>query len=716
MTVLVICCVHLPAFALEPPILSVSTSGVDLSLSWTSVPGTTGYKLYYAPYPYTGEHTIHSADMETTTGFSATLWEGAAFFVAVTASAEGFESGFSNIELFTVGGADELPDPDCNGDNLDPCGSGECDESGGYWYDDMCNSTPEVTGWRWQNPMPTGNSPGALWGSGPDDIFGVGAFGSIIHYDGNEWQQQTSPSGDRLEGIWGSGPDSVFAVGWAGAILHYDGRGWTRMESAVDTNLKAVWGAGPDSVYTVGDNGVILHYDGSHWQATDSGTDMDLEGIWGSGPNDIFAVGLQGGILHYDGNDWSLLYQASPFTYLFGVWGNAADDVYAVGHNTNNRMSSHILHYNGESWQEISGPFYNFLSQVRGNGPDDIYAIGMDGVAHFDGSSWSGINETGDFDCSSLWGSSGAGIFVGGGGGAIHHFNGVNWSSMGRDAAENQYGHTATLTDIHGSGPDDVFAVGAGLMHFDGNRWQQLEEETLAGIPTLYAVWSNSGDDVYAAGYGGVIIHYDGNDIHQTVAPSEASLYDIWGSGADNVLAVGSGGMILRWDGTAWQQMESNTTKTLSGVWGASPTNIFAVGEAGLIVHYDGFRWAAMESNTSRSLYGVWGSGENDVFAVGKNGVVLHYDGSQWSRMYNTDLTLPFTDLKAVWGHSGSDVFAVGKAQFQEDSRSIFHYDGDIWRLMESGTGNAMEGVWGSSGNSVFAVGAGGAILHYSGG
>jgi len=40
------------AFAIDAPSLSVSTSGLDISLSWTSITAATGYTLYYTPNPY----------------------------------------------------------------------------------------------------------------------------------------------------------------------------------------------------------------------------------------------------------------------------------------------------------------------------------------------------------------------------------------------------------------------------------------------------------------------------------------------------------------------------------------------------------------------------------------------------------------------------------------------------------------------------------------
>lgn len=87
---------------LAPPQLSYTTAGLELVVNWTTVPGATGYTLHYAPAPYAGPATIGSMDMGSSTTFSINLWEGATYFIAVTAYNGDGESGYSNIDQFTI--------------------------------------------------------------------------------------------------------------------------------------------------------------------------------------------------------------------------------------------------------------------------------------------------------------------------------------------------------------------------------------------------------------------------------------------------------------------------------------------------------------------------------------------------------------------------------------------------------------------------------------
>jgi len=109
--VLVILCSAAKASFATPsaPVLSVATTGINVSVSWTAVPGATGYQLSYAPYPYTGPETIESIDMGTQTSVSADLWSGAAYYVAVQAYDHEGSSGYSDVEAFSITGTHCCP-------------------------------------------------------------------------------------------------------------------------------------------------------------------------------------------------------------------------------------------------------------------------------------------------------------------------------------------------------------------------------------------------------------------------------------------------------------------------------------------------------------------------------------------------------------------------------------------------------------------------------
>jgi hypothetical protein len=124
----------------------------------------------------------------------------------------------------------------------------------------------------------------------------------------------TSGTTHLLDGVWGSSSSDVFAVGFWGTILHYDGSAWSPMTSGASNPLLGVWGNSSSDVFALGDWGLILHYDGSAWSPSQmSGhSTSTLEGVWGSSSSDAFAVGWHGTILHYGaqgegGPSWAVI-------------------------------------------------------------------------------------------------------------------------------------------------------------------------------------------------------------------------------------------------------------------------------------------------------------------------------------------------------------------------------------------------------------------------
>ena len=182
-----------------------------------------------------------------------------------------------------------------------------------------------------------------------------------------------------------------------------------------------------------------------------------------------------------------------------------------------------------------------------------------------------------------------------------------------------------------------------------GWEWQNPLPQ---GNNYLEGVWGSSGTDVFAVGWAGTILHYDGTTWSSTKSGTTAKLVGIWGSSATDVFAVGydydnnNSGIILHYDGNSWSAMESGLTENLKGVWGSSATDVFAVGygnnNSGIIFHYDGNAWSAMDSGLTENLKGIWGSSATDVFAVGSFGVILHYNGTL-STTTTTTTAFPIT-------------------------------------------------------------------------
>jgi hypothetical protein len=147
----------------------------------------------------------------------------------------------------------------------------------------------------------------AMHGTGPSDIWSVGQFGVLNHYDGERWSYHGLMS-YTLHDVFGVAPNRYWAVGYTGVVAQYDGIAWNFVTpQPSDKTLHGVWASGPDDVWAVGEGGTIVHFDGTAWTTDNtSAPGVNFEDVWGTGPHDVWAVGWgSGAVFHFDGTRWN---------------------------------------------------------------------------------------------------------------------------------------------------------------------------------------------------------------------------------------------------------------------------------------------------------------------------------------------------------------------------------------------------------------------------
>jgi hypothetical protein len=308
---------------------------------------------------------------------------------------------------------------------------------------------------------------------------------------------------------------------------------------------------------------------------------------------------------------------------FYGIWGSGSDDVWAVGAGAAPGDAGMILHWNGGSWAPSSTPPISGLGGVWGSGSTDVWAVGGD-IVHWDGSAWSIVDssDAAHFNLSAVWGSGGNDVWAVGGSSSadnIWHWDGSAWSLSPNAGLSNTH-----LLGVWGSGPGDVWAVGAysacdpSFMHWDGSAWSVSEPLTLEDAGeysydygfTPESIWGSGPDDVWVVGascnegaYGNVIAawHYDGVAWSDLLVPlDDENLAGVWGTGPCDVWTVGTGSLslILHWAG--------GVTEEESGV----PLLDWSY----YMVPYA----------THTKLFAVWGSGAGDQWVTGE-GAILHH-------------------------------------------------------------------------------------------
>ena len=515
------------------------------------------------------------------------------------------------------------------------------------------------------------------------------------------WQVASILQSTGLTGVWGSGPTDVYAVGGA-TVTHWNGSVWSQTDRAIggyEVGAQAVWGSGPSDLFVAGGSGgrpAIFHWNGSQWTADSPAALTSFPNrIWGSGPQDIYLLSSDG-VIHGDGKSWSKLSLADDYR---NIGGSGPDDVYLV------TKAGGLVHWNGSQWTNVTG--VPAVMSVWADEPDDLFAVGGTGtIERWNGTSWSAMSSGTSGDLNAVWGSGPDDVFAVGNG-LIDHWDGTAWTPESLPG---------TALDAVWAGGWGAFAVGSTIERRDPSRWGTLPFE--GKPPVLHGVWSGAPDDLFAVGDGGTLAHWDGTSWTTTVLDPTVTMRAVWGNGPSDVLAVGdatsSGAPTLaHWDGTSWSPLATSPpvipSTDLNGVWSSSATNVYVVGQAidrSALFHWDGAEWsdldsAAFPTTEGPPLAGIWGDGPGNVIVYGSRGPVAYWDGTTWSGG-PTGFT---TTITSAWS-SGSTLVAVteGGAVWEAPSPS-FLWGGDAPYDATYVTMSPLRAVRGSGLGDVFAAG-----------
>jgi len=226
-------------------------------------------------------------------------------------------------------------------------------------------------------------------------------------------------------------------------------------------------------LYAVGGqyaDGALYRWTTRRW--LQEGSMLQGERLWScwAGPqNLLIAVGQNGAIFRRNAEGWHQ--DSVPDDLqgidLYGVWGMNDGTAVAVGGSLSTPSATAvILHFDGTGWTRASSESITTktLRNVWGTSPEDYWAVGDNGT--------------------------------------IAHFDGTDWRPSATRVDDRLYG-------VHGSGPNDIYAVGGTgrglILRWNGSSWTEFDEP-----PNLLRSVSTSpngplfvgGDNGYVARYG----------------------------------------------------------------------------------------------------------------------------------------------------------------------------------------------------------------------
>jgi hypothetical protein len=363
----------------------------------------------------------------------------------------------------------------------------------------------------------------ALHRNVPFKGYAVGENGTIVEVDGTDCTIMPSPTQQSLRGItFKSSFFNLTCVGDNGTILHYDGQGW--QEFTPFSDLTCVHGYDADHMYAAGEFGrLIVWYGSCVWQTIQTGTSTDFTAVHAAAEETVYVAGTDGWIYKWDGTEMTQFTQ-SPAGSINGMCWIDSDDIYVLGQTGTYEEIGGVYHYNGADWTAVVTDDGTVYCDIYAVGTNEVYAVGTQyqvyippvgppvwqkicgTVRMFDGNAWH-LSQPALCDWNSVW-SLGAGE-------AIMTLDSA--PCLAYVTADDCYPvHTSAdgfvfsdLTCVWGTGPDSLLAAGSVMLHFDGWSWSELDVPPLPGT-TLYDLYGTAMDNVWFVGDHQTILNWTG--------------------------------------------------------------------------------------------------------------------------------------------------------------------------------------------------------------
>ena len=327
-------------------------------------------------------------------------------------------------------------------------------------------------------------------------------------------------------------------------------------------HLSAVHMVSPSEGWAIG-GGDLIHFKDGAWQPqANMPSDVHLMSLYMLSSQEGWAVG--NAILHYTGGKWvrePLPASADGATFT-GISMVSSREGWAVGQQG-------IYHYLDGAWTQVTPVTVHdeFPSLYNGTPTQYWYEIPVDPISVSMATSSYGV--------------------VAGGAGTLLRYDGHKWTQSVNMLAVScnlsaqgqvpctvpQSVTSADLTSVVALGQDDAWAVGTygynhkaqpgyeSVFHYQAGKWQpvMVTLPNQQGVPNLQALsFDPKGDDAWAVGEAGVMLHYSGGK--WTIGPQV-------------------------------------TTQPLNGIDMLSATDGWAVGDGGTILHFTGGKWTVVHKN-----------------------------------------------------------------------------------------------------------------------
>ncbi|WP_236519653.1 hypothetical protein [Sandaracinus amylolyticus] len=463
----------------------------------------------------------------------------------------------------------------------------------------------ECADWCWVE----GADLNAIDGVSPSSVIAVGEQGTVIEWTGEGWREHDLATRDDLLDVSVTS-DGAAWVASVDEVWRFDGSRWSSARDERGARLVAAT-SGADA--WIADGARIEHFDGERWRdrSLEDALVFDLLAI---APGEVWMLGMQGaevsGVLRHDGTGWA---QVGPsFDALSHRLAVVGGEVVVVGR-------SEVRRFDGVAWAPIARASLDLLAWPGRDGAaptsddalfaahtgvvstppalgcgfsgavrvgDEAFCLGLYGqVLRYDGASPPRTVRTLERAPAERWGALPPAFFAGesslawGAGpesvwrvrdGALERYDGTAWIELA----------SGGFSDISGASARSVWIVADPLLHWDGERLNEVARPAILGsdgyVSRVHAVAPDVAFFVAEVDGRSLVLRHDGEwSVVLEPEPSDPTLQlgidDVAGTSEDDLWAIGverpnarapGAGVLFHFDGSAWSRA------TVSETWG----------------------------------------------------------------------------------------------------------------------------------------------------
>ncbi|WP_027848585.1 WD40/YVTN/BNR-like repeat-containing protein [Marinospirillum minutulum] len=522
----------------------------------------------------------------------------------------------------------------------------------------------------------------SIWGRNSKELHAVGWMGTVLSFDGKEWHHRRGglidpetqgfvacSENNPLFAITGDEKGRAWAVGDNGTLLAFDGKEWQQEQSPTRLNLRGITLTPKGQLFAVGAEGTVITSKGDgQWEKLDCPIGAgfiavlalaDDELLLAGGRYFVDAGGFRGELVRWHKGEFTKIETTQEIPRLRAL-RTYKKGVLIAGDQ------GHLFYLEGERLSQLRTDTHHDLMDIIPLPSGEALAVGdfstiMTAAANFSEALapkktaqqvqpiWELMESGTEHNLWGLHALADGRVFACGDSGTVLEYKSQQWQSLPK--ANSELSVHCLWTDYQG-GIYAGCAMGQ-IYHYDGKTWELAFNLNLD--ITILSMWGSGPDSIYAVGDEGLILHWNGLIWHRMISGTKTTLYSIWGYDDKHLLTVGDFGLVLRWNGENWAEFYAGTENFLFDVWGDALDNIFIVGLSGTLVHFNGEKWNLTPIRARDDLMALDGLSNNCIYAVGTHGSILRFDGQQW-----LSETTPNASLRAICVLTDTSVFAVG--------------------------------------------------------